>query len=201
MPTPSRAASTQPFQPTTFQWLAVGVLLLAADWGSKWAVTTWMMPGAPHRVVGDLFRVTLLQNFGGPFGLSFGAWNLPVFSLTAALALAVLTLLWRDTLHPVLRLALVLAIAGGLGNGVERLVRGSVTDFVDLGLGASRFWTFNLADVWLTLAAVLAFLAPAPAKLDDPSAPRPLRPPGPMPQDPVAPPVLDETRWAKPSAP
>lgn len=196
---PSRSASAAPFQPTTTQWVASGLVLLAADWGSKWAVMTWMMPGAPHRVVGDVVRLTLLQNLGGPFGLSFGAWNVPVFSLTALLALAVLTLLWREQLHPVLRLALVLAIAGGLGNGLERVVRGSVTDFVDLGLGASRFWTFNLADVWLTLAAVLAFLAPAPAKLDDPSAPRPIRPPGPTPHEPLTPRGLERAGWADPS--
>ena len=49
-----------------------------------------------------------------------------------------------------------LIVGGALGNLVNRLwsARG-VVDFLDLGLGGRRFWTFNVADIGVTLGAVL----------------------------------------------
>ena len=55
--------------------------------------------------------------------------------------------------------ALALLIAGALGNAWERLFspRG-VVDFIDIGLGAVRFWTFNVADIAITVGAGLLAL-------------------------------------------
>lgn len=55
---------------------------------------------------------------------------------------------------------LALIASGALGNLLDRLrsPRG-VVDFIDLGIGDLRFWTFNLADVGITCGAVLLVLA------------------------------------------
>jgi lipoprotein signal peptidase len=55
----------------------------------------------------------------------------------------------------------VAAIVGGaVGNLLDRLRwDGGVVDFIDVGVGASRFWVFNVADMAVTLGAVsLAWL-------------------------------------------
>jgi signal peptidase II len=73
----------------------------------------------------------------------------------------VIAILWRayrrtapgETLRLV---ALALLTGGAIGNVIDR-VRWSrgVVDFVDLGVGAVRFWTFNVADVAVTFGALL----------------------------------------------
>ncbi len=60
-------------------------------------------------------------------------------------------------------LALSLLAAGALGNGVDRLGRGWVVDYLDLGTSISlvaHFPVFNLADVCVTLGAALLLLVP-----------------------------------------
>jgi signal peptidase II len=54
-----------------------------------------------------------------------------------------------------LTLALALLIGGALGNLVDRLANGFVFDFIDIGIGTTRFWTFNVADMAISLGILL----------------------------------------------
>jgi signal peptidase II len=63
----------------------------------------------------------------------------------------------RNTL---LSVALGLLLGGALGNMLDRLSRGYVVDFVDIGLGDLRFYTFNVADSAIT-CSILLLLASA----------------------------------------
>jgi signal peptidase II len=81
-----------------------------------------------------------------------------VFIVLAAFALVILGQLYRAT-APADRAraaALALVSAGALGNMIDRIrsPRG-VVDFIDLGIGDARFYTFNVADVAITVGAVL----------------------------------------------
>jgi signal peptidase II len=66
--------------------------------------------------------------------------------------------------------ALVLIVAGAIGNLVDRLRwDGGVVDFIDVGVGGWRFWTFNVADSAVTIGAILLALVlwfekPAPER-------------------------------------
>jgi signal peptidase II len=55
--------------------------------------------------------------------------------------------------------ALALITGGALGNLVDRIRAGQVVDFIDVGIGSARFWTFNLADAGITVGAVLLALS------------------------------------------
>ncbi len=55
----------------------------------------------------------------------------------------------------VVTIALGLLLGGALGNLIDRLHYGSVVDFVDMGIGAWRFYTYNLADAAISTAIVL----------------------------------------------
>jgi len=52
-------------------------------------------------------------------------------------------------------IALGLLLGGAIGNLVDRLRIGYVVDFIDIGIGSWRFYTFNLADSAISLAIVL----------------------------------------------
>jgi signal peptidase II len=116
----------------------------------------------PHPVLGDLLRLTLTYNKAAAMSLSFGPYSRPILVVISSLALAGLFGWYRRTApEATLRLvALGLVWAGAAGNLWDRL-RGprGVVDFIDVGIGASRFWIFNVGDVAITLGALLLMLS------------------------------------------
>ena len=61
---------------------------------------------------------------------------------------------WREgTRSWLLTLALGLLLGGAIGNFIDRLRFGYVIDFVDMGIGDSRFYTFNVADAAISIAS------------------------------------------------
>jgi signal peptidase II len=141
----------------------VTLVVLLTDCATKRVAEETLAPAhLPHAVLGDLVRFTLAYNPGGAMSLSFGSYSRPVLILLAIVALLVLGALYRRVPSGLAlpATALALVTGGALGNALDRLrsTRG-VVDFIDVGLGATRFWTFNVADVAITLGAVLLAFA------------------------------------------
>lgn len=136
----------------------VVLLVFLADCSTKDLAETHLVPWVSEPVVGDVFRLTLAYNPRGAMSISFGEQSRLIISLIALIQVGILGYLYRrstnrDTLKV---LAIALVIAGALGNLADRIrsPRG-VVDFIDLGIGSLRFWTFNLADIGVTVGAVL----------------------------------------------
>jgi signal peptidase II len=55
----------------------------------------------------------------------------------------------------VMTLATSLLLGGAIGNLLDRLRFGSVVDWIDMGIGATRFWTYNIGDAAITTAILL----------------------------------------------
>jgi len=126
------------------------------------AVENLSPPGTHHDILGDVFRLTLTYNDGAAMGLPVGGATTTLLGVISVLG-ASLVLLWYVRVSKEKRLlpaALALVFAGGLGNGWERLFSSrGVVDFIDVGLGPHRFYIFNVADIGITIGAVLlAFL-------------------------------------------
>jgi signal peptidase II len=152
--------------------------LLAADCTTKELAETHLVDDAPRAVIGDVVRLRLEYNTEAAMSLPVGPHPRVVLSLIGMLVLMVLWRLYRslpDTAR--WRAAALGAVVGGaLGNLGQRMSspRG-VTDFIDIGVGAWRFWTFNVADIGVTLGAVALAVAiwrqapdPDPATADQP---------------------------------
>jgi signal peptidase II len=134
-------------------------LLLVADCSTKRLAEEHLTPShVPHEVIGDYLQLTLAHNPGAAFSISVGPMSRVVFSVLAIVVLAVLFRLYRDTASTDRwqSVALALIAGGALGNLLDRLrsARG-VVDFIDIGVGDYRLWTFNLADVGVTVGGVL----------------------------------------------
>jgi signal peptidase II len=139
-------------------WPILGTLVLA-DCSTKELVETALSgnPG-PHPLMGEWLRVTLAYNPGAAMNLSFGGASRVVFGgFAMAAILALLVLYHRTAPEARLRAAALALVAGGaMGNLLDRLRSPlGVVDFIDLGIGDARFWTFNVADVGVTVGAVL----------------------------------------------
>lgn len=110
----------------------------------------------PHRVVGDVIRLTLAYNQKAAMGLSLGNHSRVAFAVIAALMLAAL-LLYQSRLQSadrVMNAVLGLIAGGAVGNLIDRVQSPSgVVDFIDVGVGTMRFWTFNVADSAVVMGA------------------------------------------------
>jgi signal peptidase II len=130
---------------------------------SKLLAEAYLTPRyVPHQVVGDVVRFTLAYNPGAAFSMSLGVYSRVIFGAFAVVALVVLWRLYRMTGRGVragdhLRVfALGLAWGGAAGNLIDRFRSAQgVVDFIDIGAGDVRFWTFNVADSAVTVGAII----------------------------------------------
>jgi signal peptidase II len=133
------------------------ILVVVLDIVTKVAIQKTLPVLEPKRIVGDVVRFTLVYNRGAAFSMSLGPQSRYIFGAFALIALFILWRLYRQAPHERLRaLALGLAWGGAAGNLLDRIrePRG-VVDFIDIGVGTVRFWTFNVADSAVTVGAIL----------------------------------------------
>jgi signal peptidase II len=131
------------------------------DYVTKRLVESRLVPHVPNDIVGDWIRFSLNYNTGAAMNISLGDSSRVVFTVTALLMIGLIVSMYLrtrtdETAQP---LALALIAGGALGNLLDRLRSAKgVVDFIDVGIGDSRFWTFNVADAGVTCGAVLLIL-------------------------------------------
>lgn len=130
-----------------------GIVVVLDQLTKAWLVSN-LAPGEVVKVVGDAVRLVFSQNSGALFGLFrdqallFGLVSLGVIGLIVAYH-------GRSGRSLYLSIALGLLLGGALGNGIDRLRLGYVVDFVDIGVGNLRWYTFNVADAAISTSIVL----------------------------------------------
>lgn len=144
-------------------WLlaaVAGTVLVLDRITKRWIVENLTL----HELVpvwGDFFRLTYTHNFGAAFGIDVGQYSRVFFLTLAILALGVLMYLYVHTsARRRLRLwALALVAGGAVGNIIDRIVyRAGVVDFLDVGVGSLRWPVFNVADMAVSVGAVLLMI-------------------------------------------
>jgi len=139
----------------------VAVLALALDQASKlWLVFGLGMAEHERISVAPFADFALMRNPGISYSLfpqhtETGRWALAGLTFVAIALLCVW--LWR--IRGALAAVAVGAIIGGaLGNGLDRVIQGSVVDFVDLHIGGYHWYVFNLADAAICIGVALLLL-------------------------------------------
>jgi signal peptidase II len=155
----SEPGSTPPESTNGVVYWPVAAVVVLADVVTKLMATYTLHPvGLPHDVFGERVRLTLVYNPGAAFGLHLGPYSRWIFLVLTAVVLAALWRLYRETRdRDNLRTgALALVSGGAVGNAIDRLRSpDGVVDFIDIGTGAIRWPTFNLADVAVSVGAFL----------------------------------------------
>ncbi len=110
-------------------------------------------------VIGEFLRFVYVRNSGSAMGLfPVGRVVLVGISLAASIFLIYL---YRTT-DPGLKIrrgAMAAILGGAVGNLIDRVFySGHVVDFIDVGIGTHRFYTFNVADMGVTVGGTLLFL-------------------------------------------
>jgi signal peptidase II len=135
-----------------FAAIAIGVLVL--DQLSKAWITSNLEIGESVEVLGEWLRLVHWRNTGALFGLL--PQSAPVFAVISIGVVGLIVLYHRKAGRGIVTtIALALLLGGAVGNLVDRLRYGSVVDFVDMGIGQWRFYTYNVADAAITTAIIL----------------------------------------------
>lgn len=133
------------------------IAVVVADLITKVIAESLLARRLPLAVIGDIVQLRLVYNEGAAFGLHVGENSRWIFLGLAIVALFVLGSLVRGT-RPGDRfrlVALALVCGGAVGNLIDRIRSAQgVVDFVDIGVGAWRWPTFNVADSAITIGAI-----------------------------------------------
>ena len=137
---------------------AISVTAFVLDLGTK----GWVRASLPSPDGFDPLPFLALRpryNEGTTFGLLSGGTVSSLMVLGTVTVLALLALWWwvARAQGPRVIVGAGLMAAGALGNLVDRLMIGMVTDFIGLHVGGWYSVIFNLADVWIVLGSILVF--------------------------------------------
>lgn len=125
---------------------------------SKIIIRDTMDIGSSVSVIGNFFHLTHITNTGIAFGMARG--NNTFFILLSVAILSMLIYFFVKTEKSRELLPLVLIAAGAAGNLYDRMIYGSVCDFLEFNLGFPPFnpWPiFNVADAMITVGGIILF--------------------------------------------
>ena len=140
-------------------WFALALLVILADQASKaWAndvlAASWIQ-------VTGFFNLVLLRNTGSAFSFlaDAGGWQKLLFSAVAiGVSAAMAAVIWKHSAEKLAPAAAALVLGGAIGNLIDRLMLGSVTDFIDLHIGDIHWPAFNIADSAIVLGVIFFIL-------------------------------------------
>ncbi len=143
-------------------WLIVALAIVGADQATKWAIVEWV-PLYGKVPLNNFINITHQQNTGAAFSFLAGAsgWQRWFFIVLASAVSVVLTVwIWRIRTEGPLVLAagLALVLGGAIGNLIDRIRLGYVTDFFQVWLGNWAFPSFNVADAAISVGAALLII-------------------------------------------
>jgi signal peptidase II len=139
-------------------YFAIAALVVILDQASKRIMWELYQYRGGTEVIDGFFRISLSKNSGAVFGILSGTKYLLL--VVTIISIAVLVIFaYRMRYAPThKRVYLGLILGGAFGNLIDRLAAGEVLDFIDMGIGAYRWPTYNVADVAVTVGAVLLIL-------------------------------------------
>jgi signal peptidase II len=140
--------------------LAVAALVVALDQGAKAAIVGSMELGERTDLALG-FDLTRVMNSGIAFGLFSDGSDAAMLAFTGAALALIVGWFAFDTTRPLLWLGVGLLSGGAIGNLIDRITEGAVTDFIDPPLWPA----FNVADIAITagvfVIAISALASPA----------------------------------------
>ena len=148
-------AAERPLGAGLRHWVSLVAIVAAAvtaDQVTKEVVARALAVGEEVQIAGP-FSIHHVHNSGIAFGFFASATSIVIVVTAIAVGWMLLFFSRSGARHPVLPVALGLVLGGSLGNLLDRVRLGYVTDFLDF-----RFWpAFNLADVFIVVGVAILF--------------------------------------------
>ena len=143
-----------------FQAIVVVIVaaLVGLDQLTKWLTVVNLKGADPLVLIEGVFDLTYLENRGAAFGMMQGArWWFVAFTSVVMLALLGVLLFSRYRRYRLLNAGLILIVAGGIGNLIDRIVNGFVVDMLHFHIAAINFDfpVFTVADCYVVIGALI----------------------------------------------
>jgi signal peptidase II len=130
---------------------------LILDQGTKFLVVKYIKINQEIPLIGEVVRLKHIKNSGIVFGFDFLPGILvTILSIVASLGIVLYLIYHRNEVLQV-RISLAVILGGALGNLLDRIFYQRVTDFIDIGFGATRWPIFNFADAAVVVGMILLF--------------------------------------------
>jgi signal peptidase II len=150
-----------------FRYLWLSGLVILVDQLSKWYIRNVVeFPvGQSIKLTDKLFWITHVQNHGAAFGMSpsHSGFNRIFFSVVTLIVTGFIIFLIHRTNSKLEKIGYCLIVGGAIGNLIDRIFLGSVTDFLDFDFpnfianiwGSTRWPVFNIADSAIVIAIII----------------------------------------------
>lgn len=145
----------------SLMWLFLSLIILVLDQITKTWVSTHLSFNQPINIL-PYFDLRLLHNTGAAWSIlaDQGGWQRWFLSLLAIIV-SIVIMIWLtrlDSKQRWLACALALILGGALGNVMDRLIFGYVVDFIDIYYQAWHWPAFNIADIGISIGAVMLLI-------------------------------------------
>jgi signal peptidase II len=143
-------------------WMVVALAVIVADQITKWAIVEWV--ALYDRIpLNSFINLTHQKNLGAAFSFlaNAGGWQRWFFIVLATVVSVVIAVwIWRIRKEGqvLLSAGLALVLGGAVGNLIDRVRFGHVTDFIQVWFGNWAFPSFNVADAGISVGAALLII-------------------------------------------
>lgn len=129
--------------------------LIAGDQVVKYITDLKLSPlGSTYPVIQDVFHFTSVHNTGAAFSMFSNSFVfLIIIRIIACGVITYCLIHYNNKLHTLIRIYVVMILAGAVGNLIDQIVIGYVRDMFDFRL--INFAVFNMADTYISIAFVL----------------------------------------------
>ena len=143
-------------------WMAIALLIVICDQLTKLGIIKWI-PLYDTVPLNSFINLTHQKNTGAAFSFLAGAggwqrWFFVVLSSGVSIVIGIWLWRIRGAGQVVLSAGLALVLGGAVGNLIDRIVLGHVTDFFQVWFGSWAFPSFNVADAGISVGAALLII-------------------------------------------
>jgi len=135
-------------------YFVLAALITAADQIVKVLIRTGMKTGASFDVIPGLLSITHVENRGAAFGMLEGQ-SAVLLVIPVVIIVLILVFAARSDLGTIEKVSLSMIAAGGVGNLIDRLLFGQVTDMISVSFFPP---VFNVADIAVTCGVALLII-------------------------------------------
>jgi len=145
----------------SLMWLFLSLIILVLDQITKTWVSTHLSFNQPVNILPH-FDLRLLHNTGAAWSIlaDQGGWQ-RWFLSALAIIVSIVIMVWLtrlDSKQRWLACGLALILGGALGNVMDRIIYGYVVDFIDISYQAWHWPAFNIADIGISIGAVMLLI-------------------------------------------
>ncbi|MCX7711068.1 MAG: signal peptidase II [Clostridia bacterium] len=134
-------------------WGIIVIIAVVLDQVSKYIIDKNVEYQSMIPVIDKFFYITYSRNTGAAWGM-FKNGRYYFIALTFVISIALVYMIIKSD-NKFLKLSLSMILGGALGNFIDRVRVGSVTDFLDFWFGSYNFPTFNVADSFVVVGTIL----------------------------------------------